>query len=95
VNLLHEAGLVSQTGMGVAPLEWKEICAWLDATELSLSVWEKLTIKTLSEAYAAEYNQASDPNRAAPFVYVDEDIQAKRDVVASKIGSILRARKKS
>jgi hypothetical protein len=81
--------------MGVAPLEWKEIEAWLNVTELSLTVWEKLTIKNMSEAYAAEYNQASDPNRAAPYLYVDKEMKINREAVASSFANILRSRKKS
>lgn len=30
IQLWHEAGTVSQTGMGIAPLTWAEITAWAD-----------------------------------------------------------------
>jgi hypothetical protein len=54
VNLLQEAGLIMSNGMGVVPLTWQEIESWLRVTELRLSVWEKLIIREMSEAYAAE-----------------------------------------
>jgi broad specificity phosphatase PhoE len=91
VSLLNEAGLVSQTGMGVAPLEWPHIESWLNVTELSLTVWEKLTIKNMSEAYAGEYNQASDPNRPAPYVHVDEEMKVDREAVENRLLSALRS----
>lgn len=59
--------------------------------ECSLSTWELLTIKELSAAYAAEYSQASDKNRPAP--YSQEEID--RSALASKFKNILRSFKKN
>lgn len=90
VALLQEAGLVSATGMGVIPITWQEIEAWLNTTELDLSVWEKLTIKEMSEAYVSEFNSASAKDAAAPYVPAIEPEQIDRKAVANKIGSVLR-----
>lgn len=94
IPLLYEAGLITQTGMGVGPLTWVEINAWLNTTRLKLTVWEKLMLRQMSEAYASEYNQASDKNRPAPFIFVDESIEVDRKQVADKLGSALRSLKK-
>jgi hypothetical protein len=96
VSLLFEAGLVQQTGMGVTALSWQEIRAWLDSITMQLPTWEILTLKRLSEAYAGEYNQASDKARPAPYVFVPEDVEEEIDRVAvgSKLKALLRSYKK-
>lgn len=96
ISLLFEAGLVQQSGMGVAPLSWQEIQAWLATTSLQLTTWEKLTLKAMSEAYASEYNQASDKTRPAPYVFVPEDVDEDIDRVAigNKLKSLFRSLKK-
>jgi len=71
--MLFEAGLVSQSGMGIAPLSWQEIHAWLDCTGLHLHTWEVCTIKQMSDAYASEFSQASKPDAKPPYQYVAEE----------------------
>jgi len=95
IPLLHEAGLMSSNGMGLVPLSWQEIESWLQTTELELSVWEKLTIKEMSEAYVAEFNKATARDASAPYVpYVEaEDID--RPAVANKLLTVLRGFKRS
>lgn len=80
INLWQEAGLVSTSGTGIIPLTWVDINAWLSVTELTLPVHDKLVIKQLSEAYAAEYNAASDKDRPAPYLYADELIKQRTKV---------------
>lgn len=87
VGLLQEAGLMSSNGMGPVPLSWVDIDAWLRVTEYKLSMWEKLTIKKLSEDYVGELVQASDKQRPAPFLKVEEEID--RDAVEQKILSVV------
>lgn len=94
VYLLFEAGLVSENGMSVSSLSWQEIESWLNTTQLNLTIWEKLCIKQMSEAYAGEYNRASDKNRSAPYVYVDEELRTNRELVASKLLTALRSFKR-
>lgn len=62
--------------------------------ECSLSTWELLTIRELSAAYAAEYSQASDKNRPAPYTPVSED-EIDRVALANKFRNILRSFKKN
>lgn len=83
IGLLNEAGLMSSSGMGPVPLSWLEIDAWLRCTELDISVWERLTIKRMSEEYVAERCE-TDPNRPAPFIYMTleekELVEVRTDV---------------
>lgn len=91
VGLLHEAGLMSSSGMGPVPLSWTEINAWLQVTELELTVWERLTIKRMSEDYVGERCE-TDPNRPAPYsrrAEEAEDLQDEREKVNDKIMSLL------
>lgn len=76
---------MQSTGMGIGALSWSEIESWLRVTQMDLSTWEKLTIKTMSEVYASELSVATKRDHPAPYVYVDEVVVANRDAVADKI----------
>lgn len=93
VALFREAGTVLSNGMGAIPLTWQEITAWLDATELELSVWEKLTIREMSEAYAAELQAATAKHAVAPYVPAVPD-KVDRKAVSDKLRNVLRGFKK-
>jgi len=96
VALLNEAGLASSNGMGVVPLSWQEIDSWLKCTNLELSVWEKLTIKLLSETYVGEFSQASAKDRPPPYVpQAEEPKQLDRDAVADKLRNAFRSMKRN
>lgn len=93
VGLLQEAGLVSNGGMGVVPLTWSEIESWHRFTQLDLSIWERLMIRTLSEEYASELHRASAKDAPAPYVHVNE-VQIDRKAVANKIMNVFRSFKR-
>lgn len=96
VSLLSEAGFVYNTGMACTSLPWTEIDSWLRVTQLDLSMWEKLTIKTMSEIYAGELGLATAKNRPAPYTYEDEELVADRTLVTSKLKNVfasIRSRK--
>jgi hypothetical protein len=92
VGLLQEAGLMSSNGMGPVPLSWVDIDAWLRVTEADVSLWEKTTIKRLSEEYVGELVQASDKLRPAPYLRVEEEVD--RDAVQQKILNVANLFKK-
>lgn len=74
VGLFSLSGQVSQTGMGLCPLSWAEIQAFIEVNELDLTLYEKELIKKMSEAYCSEHHAASDPKRPAPYKpEVEED----------------------
>lgn len=78
--------------MGTIPLSWTEIRNWKECTDTELTTWELITIKTLSDAYTGEYNQASAKTRPAPYSEVDEDVAANRTTVANKLKNALQSR---
>lgn len=94
VSLLHSAGTATQTGMGLIPLSWQEIQAWVVCSGLEDSVtpWELGVVRRLSEAYSSEYAQAQAPRRPMPYQPVVEEID--REAVQAKIISIFAQFKK-
>lgn len=98
VSLLSEVGFVMGTGMGVVPITWTELTNWLNATGLNLSVWEKLTLKEMSEVYASELSQATAKDHPAPYVYAaeaaPEDVEVQRQQVASKLKNVFASFKR-
>lgn len=94
IPMLFEAGLVSQSGMGVAPLSWQEIQAWLNCTGLQLHTWEVTTLKQMSEAYAGEFSQASKPEAEAPYKYAPEEYveqEIDHEAVCNKLKSAFKS----
>lgn len=89
VGLLYEAGLMSSNGMGPVPISWSEISAWLSTTELDVSVWDKLTVKVMSEEYVASLLSSTEPAKPAPYVSANEQLARERRVTESKITNIL------
>lgn len=94
IGLLHEAGLMSSTGMGPVPLSWLDIDAWLRCTELRLSVWEKMTIKHMSEVYVSERMYNTDPNGLPPWVKPVSEEELEREKISNQLLSFLRNFKK-
>lgn len=90
VGMVHEAGLVSSSGMGVVPLSWQEIDAWIRVTESVPQLWERLLIRELSEAYVAEFNQASEKGRESPWSPPVEEVESVRVDVAERLLSFAR-----
>ena len=88
VQLLYEAGLVQSNGMGATALSWTEIESWIRVTQISLSVWERLLIKSMSEVYAGELSQATAKDRPSPYVHVDEALEINRQVVTAKLKNV-------
>jgi hypothetical protein len=93
IALLNEAGFVLNTGMGATSLSWSEIESWLRCTQLELPVWEKTTLKEMSEVYAAELAKATDKNMAAPYTHLTE-IEEVRKTVDSKLRSVFSSLKR-
>lgn len=94
VALLREAGLNMSNGMGAVPLSWQEIEAWLRATELELSIWEKLTIREMSEVYVTEMVKSTGKHCVAPYTPTPMPNQIDRPAVASKLLNVLRGFKR-
>lgn len=98
IQLWHNAGTVSSSGMGIGRLTWQEIDGWLGVRDKigdpKLLCWEVEIIRNLSEEYASEYNLASDKKREAP--YQTEDLaDLDRAAVANKTKNIFAALRKN
>ncbi len=68
LELFFLSGQAMSTGMGLVPLSWQEMKAFIEVNKLKyLTLWEIGTLKRMSDAYCSEYNQASEPSRQAPY----------------------------
>lgn len=90
VGYWHDAGTVGPSGMGVTPLTWQEIRAWRLENQLQLDPFELQAIRTMSQEYAAEYGQASEKDRPAPYNTVEIEEQSFK-VGKSMLKSLLGA----
>lgn len=93
IHWWHEAGTVSQGGMGISPLSWQEIRAWRLENELSLSLWEVNAIRMLSSEYCSEYHAASAKDREPPYQEIIEE-EFDRSAMSNKIFNVLSSFKK-
>lgn len=93
IQYWHEAGTFSNGGMGIVPLSWADIQAWMSINELVLDNYEISSIRRLSVEYVAEYHSASTKGRQAPYLASIDELD--RPAAQSKFKSILSAFKKS
>jgi hypothetical protein len=93
IGHFHESGRVSYTGMGITPLTWQEMASWASTTNLLLPTWEILVIREMSMAYVAEYNQASDPLREAPY-RTEGAVISQREKVAKDLSAAFKLLKR-
>lgn len=92
LELFYFAGQAKSTGMGLVPLDWNDLRAWRKENKLKLTLWERETIKKMSDAYCAESSRAIDPARPAPYMpEVDEDVEVDKIAVAMNIRDGLAA----
>ena len=93
VEYLTEAGVCMSSGMGLQPLSWQEIEAWQRATALSLTPWEVITLREMSEAYSTEYSASDNELRSPPYTPKVEEEDIARKEVSDKLKSIFRGLK--
>lgn len=90
LSFFYSAGCSTQTGMGLVPLSWQEIEAWVRCNGLDDSVtpWELQVVRKLSEAYSAEYSRASDPKRRMPFKPEVKVEEIDHEAVANQVMNV-------
>lgn len=93
VEWWHEAGTISQGGMGISPLTWQEIRAWRLENELHLENFELQMIRAMSSEYCGEYNAGSEKGREAPYSVSEEKVD--RVAISNKIGNVLSGFKRN
>lgn len=87
IRRLTEIGLTETTGMGPAPLSWREIEAWQRATNVRLAPWEARLMRQLSLEYIGESRRAESENCPAPFR--TEVTQREREVEEAQLRMVL------
>ena len=84
---LIEIGITETTGMGAAPLSWREIAEWQRNTGVPLAPWEAKLIRQLSLAYMAESRRAEEETCAPP--WRSEITPKEREVAEAKLRMVL------
>ena len=54
--------------MGLVPITWQELDAWMRRTSVQLTPWAVRTLRRLSMAYVSESQAAQELSRPAPWV---------------------------
>lgn len=76
VDWLDQAGMFGRGMNGPEPLEWREILAWAQATDVGAQPWELAEIARLSRLYCEELAAGRDSNRPRPYV-TEAEIQER------------------
>jgi hypothetical protein len=84
---LLEIGLTETTGMGPAPLSWREIGEWQRNVSVELPPWEARLLRSLSVAYIAEGRRAE--SETCPPPWRAEVSQRERDIAEAKLRMLL------
>lgn len=72
ISHLNDLGWVSNTGMGIAPITFKEIQAYNELTNSNLSGDEVLILRKMSIAYSNEL-QDKNPHKKPPYKHTSTD----------------------
>lgn len=88
VEYTWEIGPVEYGGAGLVPLTWQEIQAWQQAYGIELDALELEAVKTLSNAYAGQFERSRKKDCPPPWV---DPEQINRDAVHEKILQQFRA----
>lgn len=94
LELFALSGQAKSTGMGLVALDWQELRAFRLENELDLTIWERQTLKRMSEAYSSEYSLASNPNRPAPHTVEKEPEEIDHIAQALKMMEVVRSMRK-
>lgn len=65
---LIELGIYKSTGMGLAPLDWVDIRAWVELTGTEILPEEARILRELSAVYLSHSNKGKEPDAPAPFL---------------------------
>lgn len=81
---LFDIGPSGTSGMGEAPIDYRDLVAWQEISGVELMPWEAATIRRLSRDFVAERHRAKEASAPAP--YTDRDnVAAQRDDVAARL----------
>ena len=68
--------------MGMVPIEWADILAWVQLTGTELYPEEARILRELSFAYVAQYTVSKDPDCPAPFFTDDSPVDSVKQQMA-------------
>jgi len=95
IEYLFEVGPSMSNGMGLCPISYTEIKAWMDATKTECSPWDVNMIRHLSRVFISQHHESEKENCPAPFNYiVENDIENARKQIDSQLRNIFASRKK-
>lgn len=87
---LMEIGPFVSTGMGEAPIGWRDIEAWQNLTGTDLEPWEARIVYSLSRAYISQSSKSRKDDCPAPYLTA-EDMVANREAAAEQVALAFRA----
>jgi len=83
----HSTGMFLSGGMGMAPLTWSEISAYIDKSGYELTGWDAEQIFNMSQSYCAMAHKARKLDCPAPYNLAATDqtaLEKNREIVADK-----------
>jgi hypothetical protein len=85
---LIEIGITENSGMGPAPLSWREIQAWQQNVSVRLAPWEARLIRSLSLTYLGQLGRAESESCPAPWHagVTKREIEVEEDRLRSVLG---------
>lgn len=83
-----EIGMTEATGMGPAPLSWREIEAWRRNTGVWIAPWEARLIRKLSLSYIGQLARSESENCPPPWraPVTEQDVKAEIGALRSVLG---------
>jgi hypothetical protein len=84
---LTDIGITETTGMGPAPLSWREISEWQRNMGIPLAPWEARLMRQLSIAYITEGKRAESENCPPP--WRSEVTAREREVEEARLRLVL------
>ena len=82
---LNNLGWCSSNGMGLSPISFIEIKAYIDTTETYLSGEEALLVHRMSQLYVNEIND-KNPNKKAPFEGLETQLMSPNSIINAFAG---------
>lgn len=86
IEYLQEIGSSKSNGFGMMPIEWADIHGWSKTVGGPLSMWESLTIMSMSKAFVDQYTTSNGKVVPPPYQSASFD----KNVTSQRIGDVLR-----
>jgi len=93
---LLEVGPASSISLGVIPISYQEIQAWMSITKVRLSPWEIVLLRRCSQQWVSSQQEAAYPDSTPPWIVSEPDsdmIAVRRKIVADRLKKVLGKKK--